>query len=149
MHLDLLHPDTASKVADKREKSIPQKQQGNLLSDKNSAKNFQGSNWLPVQVVKITGPLSYQVRTSEGLILKRHVDHLRVQYPDHTDDPADSEDEGIIPDGYTAVTLPVSQAPMELGVVVLNPPLTNPPFFHTTQTRAPVDCYTPTLSVVT
>ena len=36
MHLDLLHPDTASKVADKREKSIPQKQQGNLLSDKNS-----------------------------------------------------------------------------------------------------------------
>ena len=26
MHLDLLHPDTASKVADKREKSIPQKQ---------------------------------------------------------------------------------------------------------------------------
>ena len=80
--------------------------------------------------------------------MKRHVDHLRVQYPDHTDDPADSEDEGIMPDGYTAVTLPVSQAPMELGVVVPNP-LTNPSFLHSTQTRAPVDCYTPTLSVVT
>ena len=85
------------------------------------------------------------MRTSEGLILKRHVNHLRVQYPDHTDDPADSEDEGIMPDGYTVVTLPVSQAPMELGVVVPNPPLTNPPFH---QTRAPVDCYTPTLSLL-
>ena len=99
-------------------------------------------------MVKITGPLSYQVQTSEGLIFKRHVDHLRVQYPDHTDDPADSEDEGIMPDGYTAVTLPVSQAPMELGVVVPNPPLTNPPFRHSTWTRAPVDCYTPTLSLL-
>ena len=53
-----------------------------------------------------------------------------------------------MPDGYTAVTLPVSQAPKELGVVVPNPPLTNPLFHHSTQTRAPVDCYTPTLSLL-
>lgn len=81
-------------------------------------------------------------------MLKRHVDHLRVQYPGHTDDPADFEDEGIMPDGYTAVTLHVPQAPMELGVVVPNPPLTNPPIRHFTWTRAPVDHYTPTLSLL-
>ena len=81
-------------------------------------------------------------------MLKRHVDHLRVQYPDHTDDPADSEDEGIMPDGYTAVTLHVPQAPMELGGVVPNPPLTNPPIHHFTWTRASVDRYTPTLSLL-
>ena len=88
------------------------------------------------------------MRTSEGLILKRHVDHLRVWYPDHTDDPADSEDEGTMPDGYTAVTLPVPQAPMELGVVVPNPPLTNPPVRDSTRKRAPVDRYSPTLSLL-
>ena len=59
MHLDLLHPDTASKVADKREKSIPQKQARNFaVGQKLYAKNFQGSNWLPVEVATITGPLS-------------------------------------------------------------------------------------------
>ena len=72
MHLDLLHPDTVSKVADKREKSIPWKQARKFaVGQKLYAKTFQGSNWLPVDVVKITGPLSYQVQTSEGLILKR------------------------------------------------------------------------------
>ena len=53
-----------------------------------------------------------------------------------------------MPDGYNAVTLPVSQALMELVVVVPNPLLTNPPFHHSSQTRVPVDCYTPTLSLL-
>ena len=32
-------------------------------------------------VTKLTGPLSYQVQSDAGIIL-RHVDHLQFHYPD-------------------------------------------------------------------
>ncbi|KAK0144661.1 Gag polyprotein [Merluccius polli] len=35
-----------------------------------------GPKWVPAVVVAITGPLSYQVRTSEDLVWRRHIDQL-------------------------------------------------------------------------
>ena len=32
-------------------------------------------------VIKLTGPLSYQVQTDAGIVLRHHVDHLRFRYP--------------------------------------------------------------------
>ena len=52
------------------------------LGDKLYAKNFYGNKWIPVKVTKVTGPLSYQVETDAGIVLRRHVDHLRYRYPD-------------------------------------------------------------------
>ena len=41
-------------------------------------KNFgSGQSWLPAEVVKITGPVSFHVRLADGRT-RRHQDHLRA-----------------------------------------------------------------------
>ena len=47
------------------------------------AKKFHGTKWIPVNVTKVTGPLSYEVQTNTGIVLRRHVDHLRRNYSDN------------------------------------------------------------------
>lgn len=40
--------------------------------------NYQGSTkWVPEFIASVTGPLSYQVRLSDGRVWRRHVDQLR------------------------------------------------------------------------
>ena len=41
--------------------------------------NFTSSppKWMPGKVVKVTGPLSYQVEVESGAIVRRHVDNVR------------------------------------------------------------------------
>ena len=80
--LDLLHPDTSKTVSDRQQRSINHKKPRKFkLGDKLYAKNFHGKKWIPVTVSKLTDPLSYQVQTDAGIVLRRHVDHLRFRYP--------------------------------------------------------------------
>ena len=49
-------------------------------------KIFKGPDkWIPVTVTCITGPVSYQVQTSSGVIQHRHVDQHRYRYPLNSD----------------------------------------------------------------
>ena len=81
--LDLLHPDTSCKVSEKQDKLIRNKVPRKFdIGDKLFAKNFHGTEWIPVKVTKVTGPLSYEVQTNSGIVLRRHVDHLRRNYSD-------------------------------------------------------------------
>ena len=45
--------------------------------------------WMPGVIVKVTGPVSYQVRVSTGVV-RRHVDGIRLRYSE--DDSSDTED---------------------------------------------------------
>ena len=82
--LDLLHPDTSCNVSEKQDKLIRNKAPHKFeVGDKRFAKNFHVKEWIPVKVTKVTGPLSYEVQTNTGIVLRRHVDHLRRNYSDH------------------------------------------------------------------
>ena len=82
IRLDLLHPDTSKTVIARQQRLISHKKPRKFkLGDKLYAKNFHGEKWIPVTVIKLTGPLLYQVQTDAGIVLCRHVDHLRFCYP--------------------------------------------------------------------
>ena len=78
--LDLTHPDISKKVQDKQDKGWQEKRSTRsfTVGEKLYAQNFSGSpRWLPVIVTKITGPVSYHVKTQDGIVLRRHTDQLR------------------------------------------------------------------------
>ena len=48
------------------------------MGDKVLATNFRpGSKWVPRTVVDYLSPMSYQVKVHDGMIWRRHVDHLQ------------------------------------------------------------------------
>ena len=53
------------------------------------------STWLPGTVVKIRGPLTYDMELEDGRIVTRHVDNLRRQHPQTTSvsSPTTTEDD--------------------------------------------------------
>ena len=141
-HLDLLHPDTANRVADKIQKSASTKPPRRFsIGDKLYAKEFQSSNWLPVEVVKITGPLSYHVKTEDGLVLRRHIDHLRKRHSDNTVE-LNNDDEGIMQDRFSdsTDTLPPPERPI-IGETRRH--LIDQPVRRSTRTRPPIERYSP------
>uniref|UniRef100_A0A1X7TEG4 Integrase catalytic domain-containing protein n=1 Tax=Amphimedon queenslandica TaxID=400682 RepID=A0A1X7TEG4_AMPQE len=143
-HLDLLHPNTANRVADKVKRGVSDKSARKFLTgDKLYAKKFSSSNWVPVELVEVTGPLSYHVRTGEGLVLRRHVDHLRKRHPDS------AEDEGIMQDGFSSFNVdnhsnstPLNYSPPVTGGPP-SQPLTNQPVRRWTQTQPPFERHSP------
>ena len=70
-------------MPEKQDKLIRNKPRKFEIGDKLFAKNFHGTEWIPVKFTKVTGPLSYEVQTNTGIFLRRHVDHLRCNYSDH------------------------------------------------------------------
>ena len=44
-------------------------------------KDFSSSPliWIPGTIVKVTGPLSYHVKLSDGSVVRRHVDTVRTR----------------------------------------------------------------------
>ena len=85
--LDLIKPDLQARV---HQKQLEQKQSHDRHAkdrtfgpkDQVFAKNFrQGQPWVPAEIVKNTGPLSYLVRVLDsGVLWRRHQDHIRVRY---------------------------------------------------------------------
>ena len=137
-HLDLLHPDIAQKVQDKQQKITWKKPPRVFqVDDKVYAKNFHGAKWISAIVSKVAGPLSYQVTTNEGTILRRHVDHLRVRYDDSelTEESEETEEWITMPSRtFANRTVPTAQPP------AANPPV---PVRRSTRTRNPIDRYSP------
>ena len=87
--LDLLYPDMPLKVqaqqlkqklAHDKSKPLRSFEDGDLVF----AENFTSSppRWLPGKIVKVTGPLSYQVHLESGNVVRRHVDNLRERFID-------------------------------------------------------------------
>ena len=140
-HLDLLHPDTASRMTKKMERNISGKVPRQFcIGDKVYAKNFYGDKWLTAEVIKVSGPLSYQVKSEEGVILRRHVDHIRKRYPTETT----TQDDWAMPDGLSSH---IDSTARELPLETTTP---SPPLVHSTperrysrRTRVPIDRFSP------
>ena len=83
--LTLLHPDAGSRVKLQQERMCMRKSKLRSFSEgeKLYAKAFSISSkgWIPATVEARTGPLSYRLRTEDGSIIRRHVDHVRIRYP--------------------------------------------------------------------
>ena len=80
-HLDMIHPDSTPKtLAKKQEQRF--KPRKFKINDLVYVRNFSGTQkWIPGRVIKVMGPLSYQVT---GNICRRHIDHMRYRHsPDY------------------------------------------------------------------
>ena len=157
--LDLVHPDTAKKILQRQDKQITSnaKLRSFEVGDKVFVRNFPGTKkWVPGTIVKKTGPLSYHIKSTDGINFPRHVDHLR---PRHSSDPRqspessrDDSDDWPSPtvadplDGQPALppgggTLPPSNQ-NNYGESPTDPPLPR----RSARIRRPVDRFTPCIS---
>ena len=93
--LDLLIPNLATKMQHKQQsqKHYHDKRSRQRIcevGDRVNVKNFPtGDNWLQGTIVKVSGPLSFQVKLQDGRIVRRHVDHIIQHSPQIPDEPND------------------------------------------------------------
>ena len=53
------------------------------VGDRVYARNFLGSPvWMEGTILDKTGPVSFRIWLSDGRIWKRHIDHVRIRYPE-------------------------------------------------------------------
>ena len=53
------------------------------MNDSVYVRNFgRGKKWIPGEIVKSTGPVSYKVKTNDGLLVRRHADQIKVTCAD-------------------------------------------------------------------
>ena len=92
--LDLMHPDVSRKVTTKLSSSSSRKPPHTFsVGDKVFARNYHGTKiWLPAEIVQVAGPVSYKVKTSSNLILRRHIDQLRTRYGHSNEDTVTHND---------------------------------------------------------
>lgn len=81
---DLLYPTMSEKVQTQQLKQKLNHDRSKPLrtfevGDTVFAENFTNTppKWLPGKVVKVTGPLSYQIELQSGILVRRHVDSVR------------------------------------------------------------------------
>ena len=164
-HLDLLHPDFSRRALKNQDKNSEVKSPPRQFSvdDKLYARNYQGNKkWIPVRVVKVIGPLSYKVVTESGVVLRRHVDQLRVclsedqSHVDHAASPP------LLDDCWFPVTSSMSDSQPSTSTsgrstTPPNPPVLDippapdispapAPIRRSTRDRRPVHRYTPATS---
>ena len=118
-NLDLLKPDI-SRTVEKRQEN--QKKYHDLrvkarrfeIGNKVFVLNFaSGPKWIPGEVIRITGPVSYVIQLERnGVKVRRHVDQMRIRYSDTTDTAETVDDNdldislsGILP--HTSQSVPV------------------------------------------
>ncbi|XP_053311898.1 uncharacterized protein K02A2.6-like [Spea bombifrons] len=81
--LDRLHPDLTSELQEKQELQFNERYNVSTVrvfvpDSAVYVRNYApGPRWIPAQVLVATGPLSYKVQTTDGRILRRHVDQIR------------------------------------------------------------------------
>ena len=85
-HLDLMNPDLAQKVLSN------QLQQKHTHDNSKQARSFKVgeevyvrsfnniNHWIPGSIIATTGPLSYKISLANGVVIKRHVDHVKARY---------------------------------------------------------------------
>ncbi|XP_076862347.1 TGF-beta receptor type-2 isoform X2 [Brachyhypopomus gauderio] len=79
--LDCIRPPSRSQVVKSSQLEQSRRRSGTPRSfhigDLVLARNYlRGPKWVPAEIVAITGPLSYQVRTSKDAVWRRHIDQL-------------------------------------------------------------------------
>ena len=141
---DLLYPDISRKVESQQfrqklghdnSKPLRSFQTGDLVY----VENFTSSppKWMPGKVVKVTGPLSYQVEVESGAVIRRHVDNVRSRsdtaLPGNQRSQSDTEssnpvDPLTLPDLHPVVptipptTPPIPQPPVRPPLPILPAP---------------------------
>ena len=136
--LDLLKPDLSSKVQKRQEAQKANhdrhaKERTFKEGDAVFVKDFPtGKNWLSGSVTEVRGPLSYHVTLSDGRVVRRHVEHIRVRtsQTSASDTPVESDIE--IP-----TVQPASQPAPPLSNSETTPPLPR----RSTRVRVPPDYY--------
>ena len=101
--LDLLHPDTATQVhkSQTRQKLNHDRhvrERAFTVGNRVYVHDFsrkQSSKWLSGTITQLLGPRSFKVELSNGKLVRRHVDHIRVCHPTQ-DAPEQTEDDGIL-----------------------------------------------------
>ena len=77
MHLDVSHKVTTKLTSSSSRKPPRTFSVGNKVF----ARNYHGTKvWLPAEIIQVTGPVSYKVKRSSNLILRRHIDQLCTRY---------------------------------------------------------------------
>ena len=83
-HLDLFHP-TVQKTVAQHQHAQKQHHDKSAIEREFSVKdhvyvrNFgRGDKWVQGEIVESTGPVSYKVKTNQGVVVRRHADHIKV-----------------------------------------------------------------------
>ena len=124
-HLDLMRPDITPKVrrCQERQKTNHDhhaKERSLVEGDAVFVKNFgAGPAWLAGSIVDTLGSLSLQVKLTDGRVVRRHIDHVRVRFTPLHDEVLEEEDD------YFSQADPEEQQPLELKVP--QPPATPAP----------------------
>ena len=143
--LDLMHPDVSRKVTTKLSSSSSRKSPRTFsVGDKVFARNYHGTKiWLPPEIVQVAGPVSYKVKTSSNLILRRHIDQLRTRYGHSNEDTVTHNDldnwnfpSSIDSNTFTPITT----------LSTNSPPAQSQPVRRSSRVRRAVDRYGPYIS---
>ena len=145
---DLLYPDIYRKVQDKQDKIVQDNRHAVRkfsIGDTLFGRNYSGTQeWIPITVVKITGPVSCQVKTKSGNVIKRHVDQLRFRHI-YTKDVSTEDFQDLFDDWkiYPSLPLVPSQRPVESHTA---PTSTDGTLRRSNRVRRPVTTYAPMVS---
>ena len=83
--LDLLLPDHTVRVEaqpqrQKEQHDLHTHSRGFSMGKQVCARNFYpGEAWLPGCIIKVTCPVSFLVKLTDGRVIRRHLDHVRKQ----------------------------------------------------------------------
>ena len=141
--LDLMYPDVSRKVTTKLSSSSSRKPPHTFsVGDKVFARNYHGTKiWLPDEIVQVTGPVSYKVKMSSNLILRRHIDLLRTRYGHSNGDAVthNNLDNWTFPSSIDSNTFTPT-------TTTSSPPAQSHPVRHYSRVRRAVDRYGPYIS---
>ena len=88
--LDLVFPDVGTRI---QKEPDPGRVRTFLVSDRVWCRDFTRGKWIPGEISKTTGPLSYEVQLENGNVVRRHVDQL---FRRTTEQQSPSQPSGII-----------------------------------------------------
>ena len=110
------------------------------IGQKVFARNYRGTTaWVPAQVIEVIGPVSYKVQVAPNVILRRHIDQLRIRYSE--DNTTDTQQDVDDIDNWTFPTA------ADMGTTQINSPPSPPSTVRRSiRSRRPVDRYGPFLS---
>ena len=97
------------------------------IGQKDFARNYRGTTtWVPAQVFEVFGPVSYKVQVAPNVILRRHIDQIRIRYSeDNTTDTQQDVDDiyhWTFPTAADSSTVTCTQ----MGTTQINPPPSPP-----------------------
>uniref|UniRef100_A0A1Y1NHT7 RNA-directed DNA polymerase n=1 Tax=Photinus pyralis TaxID=7054 RepID=A0A1Y1NHT7_PHOPY len=95
--LDRIHPDFVRDMKLKQETLMEQSKPPREFKggDPVSVRNFgDGPKWVPAQINKRTGPLSYKATLDDGIVIRRHTDQIISRRPlqGHQEPPSDVQE---------------------------------------------------------